>query len=202
MMKEIHLQVRVFHEWRGRMLIDDLSRLPDAFKDGHRGLLLLLRTKDGGIGDVQRKAIKLISNGVSDWEDKVQQLAHLKRTSHPNHRIYSSVNSRDMRLSIHEFKRRQLDADLGALCHYQDFYADINNRFFSALMNPKCRDTSYFLIDCDSDKEYQDAFNKIPHDLKLFDYETKNGRHIICKAFNPNDYCGIDFKKDDLIFIG
>lgn len=184
------------------MLLDDLTRLPDSFKDGHRGLLLLLRTKDGGSGDVQRKAIKLISNGVSDWEDKVQQLAHLKRTSHPNHRIYSCVNSRNMNKAIHEFKHRQLDADLASHDVHLEFYADIKNRFFSAFMNPKCRETSYFLIDCDDDEEYRNANNKISHNLKVFDYETKNGRHIICKAFNPNDYCGIDVKKDDLIFIG
>jgi hypothetical protein len=186
------------------MLIDDLSRLPDIFKDGHRGILLILRTKDGGCGDVQRKAIKLVSNGVSDWENKIREMAHLQNTSYPNHRIYSSVNSRVMRKAIHEFKHRQLDADLASSEVELEFYSDIKNRFFSAFMNPKCRETSYFLIDCDTEPDYEHAIEQIPKEFIIFDYETKNGRHIITKAFNTQliKWAAIDVKRDELIFIG
>lgn len=182
------------------MLIDDLTQLPDSFKDGVRGILLLQRNKDGETGNAQRKSIKLISNGINDWNDKIDQLHHLQRNSHPNHRIYSSVNSRCLKSAIHEFKHRQLDADLADKKSYDEFYIDIKNRFFSALMNPKSRNESFFLIDCDTPQEYSDAFYKVK-DLIVFDYATKNGRHIITKPFNPNEI-KVEIKKDDLIYIG
>ncbi len=183
------------------MLIDDLDVLPSSFKDGVRGILLLYRTKDGEVGNAQRKSIKLISNSIEDWTNKIHQLHHLQRNSHPNHRIYSSVNSRNLKSAIHEFKHRQLDADLADQKSFDEFYIDIKNRFFSALMNPKCRDDSNFLIDCDTDEEYEKAIDRIPKDLILFDYATKNGRHIISKPFNPNEI-KVEIKKDDLIYIG
>lgn len=43
------------------MIIDNLSDLPDMFKDGVRGIVLLHRNKDGQSGNAQRKALKKIS---------------------------------------------------------------------------------------------------------------------------------------------
>ena len=49
------------------MLIDDLSVLPDCFKDGYRGIMLIHRNKDGGLGNSQRKSVKKISTGKDSW---------------------------------------------------------------------------------------------------------------------------------------
>ncbi len=183
------------------MLIDDLTQLPDSFKTGYRGILLIHRNKDGCQGNAQRKSFKKISSSLEQWEKIVKEFGHMQNTSHPGFRIYSSVNPRNMQKAIHEFKRRQLEFDYGNNEELDEFYRDIDNRFFSCLMNPTCRSESYFLIDCDTDEEYQKSKDSIPQERIVFDYATKNGRHLITKPFNPNEI-KVEIKKDDLISIG
>jgi hypothetical protein len=183
------------------MIIDDLSKLPASFKNGYRGILLIHRNKDGAKGNAQRKSFKKISSSLEQWEKIVLEFAHMQKTSHPEFRIYSSVNSRNMQKAIHEFKRRQLEFDYGNNQELDEFYRDIDNRFFSCLMNPNCKMESNFLIDCDTEADYQKAKCLIPNDLWILDYKTKNGRHLITKPFNPNEI-KVEIKKDDLINIG
>lgn len=189
------------------MLIDDLSQLPDSFKDGYRGVLLLLRNKDGETGNADRKAIKRITQNIQDWTKTVLEFesikAHDKRFK--DHRIYTSVNARDMKKAIHEFKVRQLQAqyDHGEL--EGEFYCDIKNRFFSCAMNPRSAVTKNFLIDCDTDAGYASAHRCIKDGALtiLADYATRNGRHIIIEPCNPANFkwCTAEIKKDDLISI-
>lgn len=185
------------------MLIDDLSKLPDSFKTGYRGIMLIHRNKDGEVGNAQRKCFKTITNGVEEWTNAIEKFKYLKETGYPEHRIYSSVNCRNMQKAIHEFKKRQLEFDYGNNQELDEFYRDIQNRFFSCIMNPSCRNESYFLIDCDNDVDYIRAQVLIPKDLIVFDYATKNGRHLITKPFNPNVLTSpLDVHKDDLLSIG
>lgn len=185
------------------MLIDDLSQVPASFKDGYRGILLIHRNKDGAFGNAQRKSLKKISSDESEWNEIVLEFRQLQLTSHQEFRIYSSVNSRDIRKSIHEFKRRQLEADFGYMYDLNSFYCDIKNRFFSCFMNPSCRAEDYFLIDCDSKEEYEHAELQLRSSgLVVMQYPTKNGVHIITKPFNPNDYGNMQIKKDALMLIG
>lgn len=183
------------------MIIDDLSLLPESFKTGYRGILLIHRNKDGCRGNAQRKSFKKISSSAEQWEGIILEFRHMQKISYQGFRIYSSVNARNMQKSIHEFKRRQLEFDYGNNQELDEFYRDIDNRFFSCLMNPSCRCESNFIIDCDTDKEYRHAKETLCEDMILFDYPTKNGRHIISKPFNPNEFL-IEVKKDDLIYIG
>jgi len=182
------------------MLIDDLTKLPDSFKEGYRVVLLLHRNKDGAVGNAHRKCFKIITNGVQEWTQAIEKLKHMKDTAYPLHRIYSTVNSRNMCKAIHEFKKRQLEFDYANNPTY-DFYLDIENRFVSCLMNPSCRNESFFLVDCDCADDYTRALNEIHKSLIVFDYETKNGRHLVTKPFNPNGL-QLDIKKDDLLSIG
>lgn len=183
------------------MIIDNLDDLPDMFKDGVRGILLLHRNKDGEAGNAQRMAVKQISRNVDEWKKAIEYFRNLQLTQYPTHRIYSSVNPRIMTKAIHEFKLRQIAADYGSTQELLGFYGDVQNRFFSCLMNPSCRASQHFLIDCDTPEEYETNKGKLPADLIVYDYATKNGRHIITKPFNPNDY-DITVKKDDLLYIG
>jgi hypothetical protein len=185
------------------MLIDSIETIPEIFTDGIRGLLLLRRNKDGEEGNAQRKAIKRISRDTHEWKAFVRELHELQQTSHEGYRIYSSVNSRDISKAIHEFKRRQLETDYGNAYEYHTFYCDIKNRFFSCLMNPNCRSQNNFLIDCNSQEEYEHAHLQLRNSgLVLMDYKTRNGYHIITLPFNPNDYGNMQIKKDELMFIG
>lgn len=194
MMKELHTS---------KMLIEDLDAIPEIFTDGIRGIMLLRRNKDGEEGNAQRKAIKSISRDTQEWKTIIRELRNLQETSYQGYRIYSSVNSRDISKAIHEFKRRQLETDYGNAFEFWSFYCDIKNRFFSCLMNPNCRATSHFLIDCDTQEEYEHAELQLRGSgLVLMQYPTKNGYHIITLPFNPNDYGNMQIKKDELMFIG
>lgn len=184
------------------MLIDDLDAIPEMFTCGVRGLMLIRRNKDGEEGNTQRKSIKRISRSTKEWQAFVRQLHELQQTSHQGYRIYSSINERNISKAIHEFKRRQLEIDFGNVEEYDNFYVDIENRFFSCLMNPGARSTSYFLIDCDTDYDFQKAHERVPPELFLYTYPTKNGNHIITRPFNPNEYGILEVKKDDLMYIG
>jgi hypothetical protein len=186
-----------------KRLIDDLDSIPEIFTDGIRGILLIRRNKDGEVGNAQRKSIKRISRNTKEWKAYIYELHHLQQTSYQGYRIYSSVNPRSLPTAIHEFKRRQLETDYGNDYEFDSFYCDIENRFFSCLMNPNARETNYFLIDCDSEEEFEKAKLQLQGSvLVLTHYPTKNGKHIITRAFNPNDYPGLQIKKDDLMFIG
>jgi hypothetical protein len=186
-----------------RKLIDDLDLIPPTFTDGYRGVLLIRRNKDGEIGNAQKKAVKRITRDVHEWRLAVQSLYVLQQTTHLDYRIYSSVNERDMTKAIHEFKRRQLEEDYGTQYEQHSFYCDIQNRFFSCLMNPNARAQNHFIIDCDSEAEYEHAELQLRSSGKIImEYATKNGIHIITHPFNPNDYGNMQIKKDDLMFIG
>ncbi len=112
------------------MIIDDLSAVPELFCEGVRGIILLHRNKDGEKGNAQRKAIKKISRNKQEWIEIIQEFKNLQQHSYSGHRIYSSVNSRNMEKAIHEFKRRQIDFDYGTEEERHWFYMDLQNRFF------------------------------------------------------------------------
>ena len=185
-----------------KRLIEDLDSVPTVFTDGFRGVMLLLRNKDGEVGNAQRNSIKRISSNSEEWKESVLELHRIQQDSHQGHRIYSSVNSRDITKAIHEFKRRQLEIDFGNRHEYMQFYTDIKNRFFSCLMNPNARAQNHFIIDCDSQNEYVNAHLQLrPEDI-LMEYATKNGFHVITNPFNPNERGNMQIKKDDMMFIG
>lgn len=183
------------------MLSDNIDEIPEHFTGGMRGILLLHRNKDGALGNAQTKSIKRISKNPQEWKKIVYEFLHLKSTLYPHHRVYASLNPRNIDKAIREFKRRQLENDYASEEIKNWFYQDISNSFFSCLMNPNCRDGNYFLIDCDSEQEYQKARVLISSTLFVFEYKTKNGWHIITNPFNPNEI-KLEIKKDDLIYIG
>ena len=183
-------------------LSDNLDSVPEELTAGYRGLLLIKRSKDGEKGNCQRKSIKRITENTEMWKSSVLELLELKKTVYPEHRIYSSANERNLTKAIQEFKRRQLHMDCGNVNDLKHFYCDIENRFFSCLMNPGSRSQNKFLIDCDTAEEYEIAKNQLDvSGLIILDYPTRNGRHIITKPFNPNEYLPMQIKKDDLIYI-
>jgi hypothetical protein len=185
------------------VLIDDLTQLPKVFKTGFRGIILLYRTKDGAEGNPHRTCIKRISANEEEFDLHVKNLNEMRLERYPEHRIYASVNARDIQKAIREFKRRQLDVDYDQHEINNRFYIDIENRFFSCFMNPSCKSESNFLFDCDTMQEYIDcSFALKNNNIEYFDYSTKNGWHIITKAFNYNKFqLPVEPKKDDLIAI-
>lgn len=169
-------------------------------KKGVRLVMRVLRSKDGGLAKPDHHAEKIITRNAQEWDTAVAMLAD---NATANERIYASVDERDFDKAIVEFKHRQLDADSYNEDSKQSFYIDIKNRFISCLMSPACRKTKYFLIDCDSDEEYNDAFgNETVAQNALYQYPTKNGRHIVTRPFNPALFQTGEVKKNGLILVG
>lgn len=187
------------------MLLNNIDEIPEIFTFGVRCIILILRNKDGGNRNAQRNSLKRISTNTLEWKKTIIELSHFRDALYPNHRIYSSVNERNMQKSIHEFKRRQLETDFGNQHEHAQFYIDIENRFFSCLSKPNCRAQNNFIIDCDSIPQHENSLVVLPNEFILMDYQTKNGRHLVTRPFNPNDYCLIPedaIHKDGMMYIG
>lgn len=185
------------------MLIKNLDLLPDVFKEGYRGILLIHRNKDGCEGNAQRKAFKRISRNKQEWLQIINEYEEMRKSQYPNYRIYSHVNMRNMEKAIRLFKERQLEADYDKNENHHGFYTDITNRFFSCFSNPQASGESWFLLDCDSTVEYEECMSELSlHDIYKYDYRTRNGYHIITSPFNPNKLnLPVEIKRDALIAI-
>ncbi len=166
------------------MLPDNAIKLPVFFKKGHRALMLLHRPKDGEIGNAQRKAIKRISSNEAEWDSIIIDFYEKQMTTYPNHRIYASVNERDFKKAIIDFKMEQLKAELDLDDGLKRFYANIENRFFSSLSCPFSRGSKFWLIDCDNQNHIEEMLGKVSRENIVHEYPTKNGKHFICTPFN------------------
>lgn len=152
---------------------------PNRFKEGVRILMRVLRTKDGGKGNVDRHAEKIVTRNSTEFDEA---LAFLVNTMQPSERIYSTVDTRDCKKAIRLFKQNQLDNDYSK--SPEDFYLDIKNRWVSALQSPRARATSLFLWDCDDMEQYTKLLSlKVISDVLAHAYMTKNGGHIITAPF-------------------
>lgn len=158
---------------------------PDHFKEGVRILMLLLRAKEGGKGNVDRHAIKVITSNPKEYDAAMKALTEQWE---PNYRIYATVDKRDVKKAMRRFKELILENDYTP--NPEEFFLDMENRWISALQQPTSRAESHFLIDFDSQ---EDAARGI-EELAKFEtekgnefvhgYQTKNGWHIITKPFN------------------
>ena len=172
------------------------------YMDGYRLLMLTLRGKEGGkVTKPDTIAKRLITKDKGEFLKLLGDLLKIKR---PEERIYSSVNSRDIKKGIRLFKYRMLDADFFDEDSKNSFYLDVKNRWISAIMSPRCKAESKFLIDIDEgdDDEYAIEKQVAKKDIDiLLEYPTKNGRHIITQAFNPAILPCVELKKDGLLLL-
>lgn len=174
------------------------------FTDGVRCMLLLHRKKEGmGGGHPHHSSPKRISVTREEYVENLCVLLDLFYKSDKDLRIYASCNPRNMRKAIRRFKELQLDNDYADNDTHLGFYADIDNRFFSALMREK--DDNLFIIDID-DNSIMGTVDKLVAELELTvynKYATKNGWHIVVAPFNPSLWSleGTEIKKDGLILI-
>jgi len=172
------------------------------FMDGYRLLMLTLRGKEGGkVNKPDRVAKRLITKDKVEFLKLLGDLLEIKR---PEERIYSSVNPRNIKKGIRLFKQRQLDADYFDETSKNSFYLDVKNRWISAIMSPSCKAESNFLIDIDKGDDDEHAIEKqvAKKGIKiLLEYPTKNGRHIVTKAFNPALLPCVELKKDGLLLL-
>ena len=168
------------------------ENIPLQFKQGVRILMLTLRGKEGGkITKPDRVSKKVISRNETEFDAMYEKLSLLRKGEE---RIYSTVDERNMEKAIRSFKERQLEADYYDQETKFSFYTDVWNRWISCLQSPKAKNGTLFLIDIDDEgenaqnvgKEEQIRQEIIKNSIEIvFEYPTKNGKHIITKPFNP-----------------
>lgn len=169
-----------------------------AFATGYRVLFLIQRHADGGETNNSHLK-KIITRSPEEYHEALKLLVKEKVMSDLPFRIYASLNERNFNKAIRQFKYEQLDADYFDQIQKENFYLDVKNRFVGCLMQPAQRQTSFFLFDCDNDKDNPkrdvmgEALTAIPNEHIIKQYKTKNGWHIIT---HPFDYTKIQMPKD------
>ena len=168
--------------------IDEIKDLFKDFSNGIRVVFLIHRKKDGGTNRKTRQSIKkVITTNSEEFFKTIEELKEIKDNDDRNLRIYATINSRDIKKGIREFKQKILDNDYQCDKSMFDFYFDIKNRFIGSIMKPKCNIENNFLFDLD-DCDHRSYIQMIEILKKntdvLLTYETKNGYHIITKPFN------------------
>lgn len=156
-----------------------------SFTNGVRVLFLIHRNKEGGETN-NTKVLKVISQDEEQYLDRIYELLVEKSRRPEPLRIYASVNHRNLQKAERHFKQSMLDNDYADDETHEQFYLHIWARWISSLMKPQNRGNTYFLIDCDSQEEYDEAMNEIStaqcanrRQLYVTDFPTKSGRHII-----------------------
>jgi hypothetical protein len=179
------------------------EQIMDKFKDftcGFRILVLTHRGKEGGPGrDRLGKNNRKISRNPEEFKSA---LISLLKEKGKDMRIYSSVNERDFNKAVRNFKFKMLEADYFDQESKERFYVDIRNRWIGSLAEPTSRKETKFLIDIDEEDNEEDIKEQLKKvEVKiLFEYPTKNGKHIITKPFNPNEVKA-EIKKDAMVLL-
>lgn len=181
-----------------------LELIPPEFKSGIRVLFATGRKKDGGVHQSDKKCIRKVSRSEEEFNKCAKELIKAVDSDDQLSRVYASVNHRDIEKAIRQFKFNQLEADFYRAEDRHSFYQDIKNRWISCLAIPASRDDNKFLIDCDSPDDTMKALafcNAGGSGVKIYwTYPTKNGTHIICSPFNPNDL-DVEIKKDGMFLV-
>jgi len=182
------------------------------FKEGVRVLIAIQRKKENKEVCWKDRHVKtLFSKSEEEFDEKFEKLDKFCDTQDGSFRIYSSVNSRNLKKSVRKFKSDQLDVDYADETSFENFYFNIKSKFISCLMRPENRNETIFKFDVDTKD------NKINSEIEslllkntelITRRETKNGFHYFSKPFNYTVlnqslvYCeNVDFSKDGLVLL-
>jgi len=172
----------------------------EGFTDGVRFLMLTHRSKDGGKNRDRKQTFKKFSKNEKEFKEILIEYLEIMSKSKIPYRIYSSVNKRNVKKAMREFKRQQLDADYDE--NPDNFYFDVKNRWISSAMRPSSREDTNFIIDIDEGEDVEKCIRKLAHITRNYiKYETKNGWHIIVQPFDPRLMEGWEIKKDGLLLL-
>lgn len=157
-----------------------LIQHPNSYKDGARVLLLKGRHKDGRH---EQQTIMRVTTSVEQFERRINELANMALAGE---RIYASAGARSLDSAIRLFKERQLAADYDADPH--GFYLRLEDRWASALSNPRSQAEKVWLFDCDNRQEIEavEAALEEHYDrpFEPYVYPSKSGWHTIVHPFN------------------
>lgn len=181
----------------------------NEFTDGVRLMMLLERKKDGGSNKEERRvSFSKITLNKDDFKNSLLQVLMLQATIYPNHRLYLSVNARNLKKVVRDMEVSLLESHYADETCRTNTHAKLLKSPRHWLMQPKNSTTSYFILDIDNIEGRDiegEALKKIA-DLGISiikKYKTKNGWHIVTEPFNPAlwDNSLGEIKKDGLILI-
>ena len=158
------------------------------YLEGTRVFLLLQRGKEGGHqnSEHKRRALRLVTHTPDSAKRALRMMLTLQATTHPDHRVYMSVNPRSIKNAEHVFKRDMLEVDFESGENKQYFFERLEDRWISAMMKAKPpKWTMRFIIDVDQ-KDDAEALS-VCHErgIHIFTkYPTKQGWHLITEPFN------------------
>lgn len=165
-------------------LKDEADNIMDefvGFVGGLRCIMCIRRAKDG-----KKKVFKKqLVQGSEQYRDALVAALALKEEN-PGMRIYASVNERDPKKAIREFRRRveeQLyDPDP------MQFYSNLRQQFLSSAQIKSSRTGKTFLWDVDSPatiSDFHDFYAGYTDAPEIYrQYATKNGWHVLTPPFN------------------
>jgi len=188
-----------------------LEQIKEVFKDlsdGIRAIYLIHRSKEGGLNNTHKRHIKkAITTNSEEFFKAIEEFKQLKDNDERELRIYASQNSRDLNKAIRLFKQRQLNRDYDEITLRDSFYLHISGQFISCLSDSSSKSESNFLFDLDEccERGFMTNLQLIEKlTTVITSYKTKNGYHIITKAFNYTVLDEVLIKcihKDDLMLI-
>jgi len=170
------------------MEIKDLEN----FSHGIRCILLLQRKKEGETTNSKCRCIeRMISNSKEEFFPLLEKMRKIKEREEKENgttlRIYSSVNERDLKKAVLDFKTEQLKTDYQGEETVEWFYKDVKNRFLHSLMKESSKKTASFLFDIDDccDRSFCQMLSELERNTVVMSwYKTKNGYHVITTPFN------------------
>lgn len=153
---------------------------PVEYTEGTRVILLASRNKDGA---EKVRRVTRISHSSTQFSSIISEFKKIKKE---HDRIYASLVPRNVLKAARDFKHKLIDADYHG--DPETFYKSINNHWVSSLMidSSISKEDKLWMFDCDSETDYLETkaqleqYNTPIH----YEYQTKNGFHIIVKPFD------------------
>lgn len=198
-------------------MINKFKELMDFSNNNIYFMMLLARPKNNReITKASRIFIREPIRKLEDYEFKLEKLRHEAERLGYRFYIYVSVNARSVINGYENFKKITTEYECEALHGKDDFHEPLmrlDKLWYSCMMKPNARATKYFLIDIDTkdDNVLQTVRDIINNwNMKgniseiLFEQETRNGWHYVCRPFDVRilkSIKDVEVKTDGLLFL-
>jgi hypothetical protein len=166
----------------------------------------IFRKKDNKQSETQKeKVFRQIIHGDNAAIDLDQLYLRIRSsTIKGKWRIYVTANRRDKRKAVKIMLHKLLDATLNSRSIIQ-----VESMWKATLLEPECRAEKNFILDCDSQRGYEEAMRVLKlHDIGYQGYKTPNGWHLLVPPFDTRirhemvcDPKEVELKRDGMLYV-
>ena len=154
-------------------------------------LYLAIKRKKDNEGKQGKKIFRQIKYG----DMSLELIRHKCRLEGGTWRIYQTVNKRDMKKALHNFRHILLDTQKTA----------IESLWRKELLQVQNRADRFYMLDVDTKDEVKlDAISSIVEGNVIARYDSPNGKHIIIKPMDVRLFSNLDYVtvlKDGYFFV-